>query len=104
MASPSLPPCWILPWLPSVDSDSGCVTQINPFLPELLLVMAFPNSSNNPITIPIRLAHMGKPTFTVGGRHHSVGWSPGLNTREGKLEASTRHAQPQAPTGMTGGP
>lgn len=36
-----------LPWLPSVNSESKYVTQINSFLPWLLLVMVFQDSANN---------------------------------------------------------
>ena len=34
---------WVefLPWLPSVDCDSGYMSQTNPFLPKLLLVRCF---------------------------------------------------------------
>lgn len=38
-------------WLPSVDNDSGCISQISPLLSKLLLVKAFHHSNSKSKTL-----------------------------------------------------
>lgn len=74
-------PSFLSIWIPVLTSFSngqwcGSVSQINPFLPNLLLVMVFPPSNRNPKTHPqtdgpgfykkaVWASHRGKPLSTT---------------------------------------